>query len=399
MRVLQLYNRLPWPLHDGGALAVHSLSSGLHEAGVQLRMFALNPSRNYCDPRLIPDTVRQNFGLQTEAVDTRLWPHKALWNLLGNRPFHISRFYRKHIAEALQKLLQNEQFDLIQLEAPFIGCYFDVLRKYSKAPIVLRTHNIEYRIWERLASGCTQAAKAWYLREQAARLKKFELELISKVDGIVAISEVDAAYFRQNSPNPVCVVPTGMRLAQYQPIGRREINCREMHFLGSLDWQPNQEAVQWLAHDIWPAIQQAAPNSTAYVAGKNFPLFLKNLAKPGLQMLGAVPDAHDFMRRHPLCLIPMRSGSGIRIKLLEALALGLPVISSTIGAEGIAVRHGQEVLLADTPKEFAECVLQLQKDEDFAFNLGCRGRAFIAKCYDSHVLSHKLIDFYQQLGA
>ncbi|MFN3530421.1 MAG: glycosyltransferase family 4 protein [Bacteroidia bacterium] len=399
MRVLQLYNRIPWPLHDGGALAVHSLSSGLHEAGIRLRMFALNPSRNYVAPNEIPQALQEDFGLQTETVDTRLWPHKAAFNLLGKTPFHISRFYRPKIAQKLKMLLQSEQFDLIQLEAPFVGCYYEVLRTYSKAPIVLRAHNVEYRIWERLAEGCQQPLKAWYLREQAARLKKFELQLIREVNGIVAISEVDATFFRQHTPAPISVIPTGIKLDGYRPIQPNECNSKRMHFLGSLDWQPNQEAAQWLATEIWPAIVALAPESRCQVAGKNFPAFLKALASPGLNMLGPVTDAHAFMRSHPLCLIPMRSGSGIRIKLLEALALGLPVISSTIGAEGIPVKHGKEILLANSPEEFAKCVLQLQKNEDFAFNLGQQGRAFIAAQYDSGALSKKLIDFYRQLGA
>lgn len=399
MKLLQLYNRVPYPLKDGGAIAVHSLAQGLRAAGVDVQLFALNPSRNYCPPERIPAALRADFKMQLHPIDTRLRPGAAFTNLFEGSSYHISRFYRADIAERLKALLQAETYDLIQLEAPFVGPYLPILRAYSQAPVVLRAHNVDHLIWERLAAGSRNPLKAWYLRLQAARLKAFEEKLWQEVDGILAISEVDAAYIRDRSPRPVLSSPTGIDSQQYQPLQRAELRTDRLGFLGSMDWQPNQEAVRWFVHHIWPTLKTEFPLVTASFAGIHFPQSLLQLGSARLEMLGEVPDAQTFLRQHPICIVPMRSGSGIRIKLLEAMALGLPIISTRIGAEGLPVEHGKQLLFADDAASFAVALQRLRKDEDFAFNLGQNGRILIETQFDNAKISRQLIQFYQQLQA
>lgn len=397
MRVLLIYNKAPFPLKDGGAIAVNSLASGLVAAGVKVRLFALNPSRNYIAPEAVPEEMRQRLHLSLHPLNTDLVQYKALFNLVEGSPFHVNRFFQTHIAAALQELLQNEKFDLIQLEAPFVGMYLPLIRRFSSAPVVLRAHNVEYLIWQRLAEGSRNLVKAWYLRLQANRLRAFETKLWQEVDGIAAISEVDAQFIRRHTTKPLINLPTGLELSSYPSLKRAALQSNKLGFLGSMDWQPNKEAVRWFVQSLWPSLSIEFPNTSVTFAGKNFPASLRNLAKNRLIMQGEVEDAVVFMLEHPIFIIPMRSGGGIRIKLLEAMALGLPIISTTLGAEGLPVVDGEHLLFADDAFSFAKALHRLQKDEDFAFNLGQQGRKLVESQFNRSVLSQQLTTFYTAL--
>lgn len=400
MKVLLLYNRIPFPLHDGGALAVHSMAYGLKEAGCELRLFCINASRSYVAEGEIPADLFAQFGLQQHRVNTHLHPLAAIWNLLEGSSYHVSRFYHPRVAQALAHLLQAEAFDVIQLEATFMGVYLPVIRKNSKAKVVLRAHNIDYRIWQRLAAGCTQPLKRWYLKLQARRLQQFEEALYRKTDGCLAISPTDAKHIAAISHQPIQTVGMGIALPQTAPETHFEAtDWQRCLFLGSLDWQPNQEAVQWLKNEVWPAIKTQSPQSSCLVAGKNCPKNWLQTAVNGFEIAGFVPDARATMLQNPLFLVPMRSGSGIRIKILEALSLGLAVVSTRIGAEGLDVTHRQQLLLAETPQEFAEAVYWLQQQPHEAVALGQRGQAWVRSSFNRLQLSNTAVAFYQQLLA
>lgn len=400
MKILQLYNRVPHPLHDGGALAVHAMSQGLREAGADVRLFCLNASRNRVDENELPSFWKTDFQLEAHAVDTRLYPWSAAWNLFEGSSYHVSRFYHRRVSDALAELLQRETFDIIQFEAPFMGIYLPIIRQHSRAKVVLRAHNIDYRIWERLAAGCRQPLKKWYLSLQAARLKKFEEALYAAVDAVVAISEVDASYIKQRTAAAVTSAPMGIdpEKVATEPSWRTE-DLERCCFVASLDWQPNQEAVRWLHAEIWPAIRQKSPQSHCVVAGKNAPTTFAALAGNGLEMHGFVADASQTMRNNPLFLVPIRSGSGIRIKILEALALGLPVVSTRVGAEGLPLTHRNELWLADTAEAFAEAVTFLQSKPDEARAMGERGRLWVHKHFNRVEIGQSLLHFYRNLPA
>lgn len=397
MKVLLLYNRIPFPLHDGGAMAVDSMARSLLEAGCDVHLFCLNASRSHVPPAQIPASLYEHFHLREFEVDTHLRPLAAAWNLLEGSSYHVSRFYDAAVAEALANLLQNTAFDLVQLEATFMGVYLPTVRKYSRAKVVLRAHNVDYRIWERLAAGSTQP-KRWYLQLQAARLKRFEEALYAQTDGCIAISPTDAQHIERLGKKPTISIGMGIELPESN--GHQAFKGEDLYrclFLGSLDWQPNQEAVQWLQNDIWPAIQKTSPRSSCVVAGKNAPARLLVKDHAGLKMAGFVPDAQACMRQNPLFLVPMRSGSGIRIKILEALSLGLAVVSTRLGAEGLPVQHQRELWLAETPLEFAAAVHWLQQNPEEAFAMGERGKSMVAAHFNRQSLGRQVRTFYQKL--
>lgn len=399
MKVLLLYNRIPYPLTDGGALAVDSMARGLRQAGCEVQLFCLNASRSYVDPSHIPSELYSQFQLQQFEVDTHLRPLAAAWNLLEGSSYHVSRFYHPVVARSLAQLLSEQSFDIVQLEATFMGVYLATVRKHSKAKMVLRAHNVDYRIWERLALGCKQPLKKWYLQIQAARLRQFEETLYRQTDGCMAISPTDAQHIQSISGKPTISVGMGIDLLEEEPSTPwSPTDLNHCLFLGSLDWQPNQEAVQWLQNEVWPVIKQAAPQSSCVVAGKNAPASLLSKAVEGLQLAGFVPDAQATMRQNPLFLVPMRSGSGIRIKILEALSLGLPVISTRLGAEGLPVEHQRELWLAESPQAFADAVSWLQKHPQEAFAMGQRGKAMVLQHFNRAVLSNQARAFYQHLS-
>jgi glycosyltransferase involved in cell wall biosynthesis len=168
-------------------------------------------------------------------------------------------------------------------------------------------------------------------------------------------------------------------------------------FLGSLDWQPNLEAVHQLLDSWWPVLQRIAPHMRLHIAGKNFPDALMQKKIEGVVMHGEVPDAENFLRKHPVVVVPLRSGSGIRIKILNALALGLPVISSAKGVEGLNLVADVHYLAADNAQEFAQQAQRLWLQPELAQKLGEAGHQFVASQSDARALAKKLGEFYRHL--
>lgn len=244
MRILTLYNRIPYPLRDGGALAVYSMLENLRLAGHELELLCLNPSRNFVNSGDIPDQLFQQYRLGTVVVNTEISWQGALFNLCSRQPYNTTRFYSKAFVKLLESRLAEKTYDLVVLEACFMGVYLPDLRRLGVKNIVLRAHNIDHLIWERIARGEKTVLKKIYLQWQAARFKRFELALANEVDGLVPISAVDAAYFRAlGIHKPVHPSPMGMHLPEHAIVPEQQL--QQVGFIGTFDWLPNQEGVGW----------------------------------------------------------------------------------------------------------------------------------------------------------
>ncbi len=396
MRILTLYNRVPFPLRDGGAMAVFAMIEQLRAAGHQLDLLCLNPSRNFINTSDLPDHLFHHYHLQSFIINTDVTFSGALLNLFSRQPYHCSRFYHQGFVELLERKLTENHYDLIVLEAPFVGVYLPDIRRLTDTAVVLRAHNVDHLIWERIASRTTNLFRRIYLCLQAARLRKFELKLAQSVNALVPISSVDGAYFRkQGITTPQHVSPMGIELPHTAVAAERKI--QQLGFIGTLDWTPNLEGIEWFLRDVWPKVQEKREKLQFHLAGRKMPVGLQSLHETGIIAFGEVPDADAFLRSLQLFIVPLHSGSGIRIKLLEAMALGLPVVSTTIGAEGIPVVNGTHLLLADTAEEFANAILLIVNDPEFGYQLGTESRKLIAEHFDVGKTGYQLSSFYRDL--
>ena len=396
MKLLQICHRIPYPPLDGGNIAMLNLANSLMQAGCEVQMFALNTSKHYVDPQSLPHYFESDFNFKCENIETKVTLAGVIKNYFSESSYNVDRFFSKAVEEKLTKILKAESFDVIQLETLFTAPYIDVIRKYSKAKIVLRAHNSEHIIWERLSILASSPIKKWYLSFLAGRLKTYELKVLERVDAVVPITKIDAAVFKYSGyKGPMLTIALGIDIDQYP---YQEFNPEQSVFhLGSMDWLPNQEAMRWFIFSVWPAIHKKFPTLKLHLAGRGFPTDLLTLQVPGVSMTGKVDDANAFMESKQIMIVPLLSGSGMRVKIIQGLALGKTIISTSIGAEGIDVKDGENILIADTPAAFLDKIEMCLSNPEKCRKIGLNGRKFVSENYSNQVIGKKLSSFYESL--
>lgn len=395
MKVLQVCFRVPIPQTDGGAIAMYNMSKGFVENGVDLSIFSYNTTKHYCDLAEVQDEVFTTERTQTAFVDNNLKPIDAFKNLFSSESYHVSRFFSKEIEQNIRETYRNESFDIIHFEGLFTAPYLKVFKEVCpKAKTVLRQHNIEYHIWKRLAEEAS-GPKKWYLSLLANRLKNYEFEMTKQFDAVVPITGIDAQYLPNLGVKKYFVSSTGVVLENYQS-DKKENPC-QVGFLGSLDWMPNQEGVNWLIQKVWPIVREALPQAELKVAGKNPVQEILSLTDQtkGIEVVGEVESAVDYLAEQSLIVIPLMSGSGMRIKAIEAMSAQKAIVSTSVGMEGIPVTD--QCVLADTPEEFAKGIIDLLKSEAKKEQMSQKAYSFVKENYSNKSKVKELLGYYEDL--
>jgi glycosyltransferase involved in cell wall biosynthesis len=303
----------------------------------------------------------------------------ALKFLLKNFSYHVARFKSKAFEEKLIEILSNEKFDVIILETVYLSLYADIIRKYSAAKLILRAHNVEHTIWKRIAENASFGLKKLYLSILAKQLKTFEKSVISKYDSVWCISNQDAKWFKdQNNSVFITEVPFGIDI-QKIPQKATEFYLNNLFSLGSMDWYPNREGIVWFLDNVWSEIHQKYPNLLFKIAGRNTPEHWKQLNYEGVEIIGEVENAIDFLLENGVLIVPLWSGSGVRIKIIEAMAVGKVVITTTIGLDGINAENKKHILVADTAEEFVNAVSFCLENPQKCQGIGENAQKFITE--------------------
>lgn len=399
LRILHLCKKFPYPLADGETMAIHAMGKSLRDAGAELCLLAMNTSRHFFRKPAEgwPAALAHYREVRMAEVDNRITPLGAFANLFSDESYHISRFQSKRFAQALEEWLSAEPFDAFLLETPYLSPYIETIRRHSAAPVILRAHNVECEVWERHAALLPQGPKRWYLSYLAKKLRRYEQAMLPYYDLLLAITERDLACFRaMGFRGKGIAFPMGVSLGEY-PDGSGTEGPLSLGFIGAMDWAPNAEGIRWFMASVWPELQREFPNLQLEVAGRNMPAWARQFNGPNARVLGEVEDARAFMARHPVLLAPILSGSGVRIKVIEGMAMGKVVLSTSIGMEGIPARAGQEVLVADTPTEFVAQLRYLYDHPELVREIGRRARAFIGTHFDRDALAKKLLETIHSL--
>jgi len=397
MKVLQLCHKSPYPAKDGGCLAILNISQGLINAGVELKILTIETTKHPFEKEIIPKDFLKKTGIESVFIDTSLNIVDAFSSLITQDSYNISRFFSPDFDFKLTEELQNNEYDIIHLESLFMTPYISSIRAYSDARIVLRSHNLEFIIWKRLAKQSGNMAKKAYLKLLAHQLKNYELDVLNQVDGIAAISKRDAKDFSElGSKKPKEVIPFGINLEEYQYKNENNAELSLFH-LGSMDWTPNVEGVNWFLETIWPQIHKDFPNANFYIAGREMPeeFYKKNLTN--VHVVGEVEDAKKFITSNSIMIVPLLSGSGIRVKIIEGMALGKAIISTSIGAEGLNFIHKDNIWIADNKNDFIEAINYFNKENDRIQQMGIAARELVKNEYDEAIIINNLINFYDTL--
>ena len=395
MRVLQIAPRVCWPLDTGAKLRNYHLARVLSErAAISLLAFTddaapLTDLDFYHDVVVVP----RDRGYTTA---------KILRGGLGNTPLPVLNYTTDSLKRELQRLLDSKPFDIVQVESIHLMACLQVIRSSHNLPlIVCDWHNIESDLMRQYAERARNLVRKLYARRTARLMNQFEQRALREFDAHLVVSERDADRLREINPDArIFVVENGVDPAYYsEPSsdGTRPTRNRIV-FVGSMDYHANIDAVVEFAREVWPGVHESKPELTFTIVGRDPATEVRELAAiPGVEITGTVGDVRPFCREALASVVPLKVGGGSRLKILEAMATGVPVVSTTLGAEGLDVADGENILIADTNEELREAIVSVVENETLREKIAAAGRSLVAERYDWSRLGASLYEIYQQL--
>lgn len=396
MRILYFSSRELWPLNSGARLRDYHFARQL---ATRARVTYLG-LRNPADPP--PTPIPADTGLERSALvdkDPNFSPVKILKGLLGPEPITVHNNRSPRIeAELARTVNEGGGFDSVQVEGVHLVSYIPLLRAARHKPFVIADwHNIESEIMWRYSEKA-DLARRLYARRTAKLIEDMELKLLRDCDIHLVCSARERAILQSRVPNArIEVVGNGVDVAYYSeaeptsPTAER----RDILFVGSMDYHANIEAALEFARDVWPAMRASHPDFRFVIVGRNPPQEVRDLAaQPGVVVTGTVDDVRPWYRSAFAVVVPLRTGSGTRLKILEALAAGVPVISTRLGAEGLNIQDGANILLAETAAEMRQAVDLLSQSPERWRALAAAGHGLVEQEYDWKSLGRRLFDIH-----
>ena len=320
---------------------------------------------------------------------------------MGRTPLPLLNYTSDEMKQALVRILAENAFDIIQIESIHLMNYLPAIRAAGGRPLVICDwHNVESDLIRQYAESQSSIARKTYARRTARLMSEFEERALSEFDAHIAVSEHDAERLRRvNSDSQVQVVENGVDVDYYAGQDEAKTKTRII-FVGSMDYHANIEAAISFAKNIWPAVREKHPALTFTIVGRNPPSSVRELATiSGVEVTGSVEDVRPYYREAVMAVVPLNVGGGSRLKILEAMAAGVPVVSTVLGAEGLHVHHGENILLSDSDEELAKTIISLMNEPDLRAKIIFGGRQLVADRYDWSKLGSILFDYYRQLLA
>ena len=395
MRVLQICLKPPFPEVDGGCKAMNAFTQGLIENAVDLKVLTISTAKHPFLKELIPSEYLEKTKIEHVFVDTKVKAVKALENLTSSKSYNVERFYNKEFERLIVKTITEEDFDVILLESLYVSKYVTAIRACSDAKIVLRAHNVESELWKRNAAN-QKGIKKLYVKSLVKKLKNYEKKSLSSFDGIAAITASDKKMLIKMGCNiPVAIFPFGINMSDY-PLKENHGGCKVFH-IGSMDWTPNQKGIKWFLNNVWTNVVKEIPAAELNLAGRQMPDWLKSNKKTNLNVLGRVESAVDFINENHIMVVPLLTGGGMRVKIIEGMILGKLVITTTIGAEGISYSDKKNIVIANSPTEFSDAINYYLEHENEQINIGKEARKLMETDYDNNVIVKNLINFCKNL--
>jgi hypothetical protein len=399
MKILVLAPRPLRPEHDGGTVATARCIRGLASAGAELSLLSMktekHPEALGSGDLIIPSYLS---AYSTVFVDTLIRPAAIAQNLLfSSEPYDLARFWSPAYSQALREHLNNSHFDLIQCEGLAMAQYMEEIRKLTDSPVILRAHNLEHKIRKMIAAEERSPVRKAYLSNLSGRLLAVEKQAAANFDAVVPISEPDFIWFTKAAKGkPVCLSETGAEEAVCMP----EPPGADLRvgFIGSMNWHPNITGIKWFINKVWPCVLEKIPSATLQIAGRGLRQHETVLPSgKNIVIAGETEDARAFMASCHVIIAPLFSGSGLRIKIIDAMSAGRPVVATPVSAEGLQAVNGRELAVAGDPESFCSALSSLLQDHVRRAAMGDAAVALVKERYDNAANTKKLLEFYRRL--
>lgn len=396
-RILFLAHLLPWPLEGGGQIkSYHTLRILSSAYDITLLAFIRSErERENMEPlvSLCTGGVKVVSLARGKARDAA----NALSCLLNRRSFIVSRDDNAAMHTAVAQVLESG-VDVIHVDHLQMMQFLPA--RTPGVSVVLDNHNIEHRIPQRMSESPGNPLVRLYAGQEWPKLRDFERDALRRADLTLCVSEEDASGLRDLTPSKAdCIVPVPIGVdTEYFAPAQRSPNSRTLLTIGTMYWPPNVDGLLYFHTEIWPKVKAKIPNVRLNVVGAKPTAAVRALDTPesGIHVTGSVPDVRPYAEDCAAFIVPLLSGSGMRVKILNALSMGLPVVSTTLGAEGIAVEDGKHLLLADTPETFADALMRLLREPHIGDRLGLAGRRLMESRYSWDAIGHELLSLYRR---
>jgi sugar transferase (PEP-CTERM/EpsH1 system associated) len=395
MRILYLSLRECWPPNSGARLRDYHLARQL--AGrAELTYFGMRAPND--EPSVPPPPSSGFADAQTITRERPYTPAKLARGLLGPHPVSVLNYWSSSMASAIDRTLRLERFDTVQLEGVHLVRYVPVIRAADPSTaIVADWHNIESELLQRYARNNSSLAKRLYAQRTAYLVERAESTLLTQCDRHTVVSDRERETLMHRAPAAVVeTLPNGVDVRFFDQVAAPDglEPKREILFVGSMDYHANIDAVQWMVREAWPLVRRRCPGLQLTIVGREPSLAVRALAAEDIQITGTVEDVRPYYQRALAVVVPLRVGSGTRLKILEAMAARVPVVSTPLGAEGLAVENAVNVLLAGTGDEFAGAISQLASTPDLRLRLVREGHRLVETLYDWTSLGSALYEIH-----
>jgi glycosyltransferase involved in cell wall biosynthesis len=390
MKVLIITHKPPFPAIDGGCVATAQIVEMLEENQMDYRLALIHTPKHPLVLDAFPRAIRKKIVCSELINTTSIW--RFLLSVFDWRnAVFLQRFYSKNFEQKLLNFCETYKPDVIHFESLFATVYYEALRKRNPVQkFVLRSHNLEHELWRQRAKSSLFLHRL-FLHLPIEKLRKWEDYIFKQMDGIAAIALDEIEFGKRIAPGaPSIYLPSGVAVTE------ESSTCEPVFFhIAAMDWSPNKRALHWFLEKVWKE-SNFADTTKLHLAGKG----LKKadyITFGGIKNHGMVADSRDFMLHHGIMIVPLFEGSGLRIKIIEAGALGTPIIATKKAVEGLHLEQGEHILLAETANEFRAAMQLLLEDVSLRKKIGLGIKKYMNDNFNQELLKEKLVEFYRSI--
>lgn len=403
MNLLWISHNVPYPPIGGVLQRNYNLIKQCSEKW-SVYLLALNQKALIPDEKQLYDSKKELESIcdEVEVFDIPSDESKLLWcllvvyNLFGRKPYSSRRYFSSQMFCRIKEIIQAEKIDVVHFDT--IG-----LAPYKKAvhgiPAALNHHNIESHMMRRRSQNERNLFKKFYFYLESLKLSNYEKKMCPKFNLNITVSDLDKDRLSSMVPNiPIDVIANGVDLDYFKP-QRSDSTEKSIIFVGGMKWYPNRDAMLYFFHQIWPLLRKRMPDIHFNLLGKNPPVEIINMSKSdsNIHIFGFVQDMRPIAERSTLFVCPMRDGGGTRLKILDALAMGKAIVSTSMAIEGISLTDGKDVILADSPSDFVDKIVALMADQNLREEIEKKARRFAERYYDWDRIGAKLSGIYEHM--
>ncbi len=399
MRILIIAPFIPYPLLSADAVRLYNLLKYItreHEVWLACLLDA-SPVAEDGVPHLREMCAGVEVSIKDELPRLRRFPGLVQFGLAGKPP-ELKFYDSKDFKQKLQRLASTVDFDIVQIEHSCMGLYSELFSSRANLKRILVIHNVSSQQWARIARVERGRGRSFRSQFYSWTMSHWEPGYAERFDRIITVSEPNRQLLCEANPRlHIDVVPNGVDTQLHQSLPIENI-LPTLLFVGIMEYQPNADGAIYFCQEILPIIKRTIPEVDLWIVGQDPLPEVRALASGSVHVTGRVPEVLPYYQRSSIAVVPLRAGGGTRLKILEAMALGRPVVTTTIGCEGLDVRDGEHVLIADTPEEFSSRVVELLTDRDLYLRIAANARELVVNRYDWKAIGAQMLRIYDDMA-